>query len=152
MSDWTNRGKLRQLECVYQGEALPTNFYIVLVTAAVAPGTTTKTMSELTEIAEGNGYVSGGYELNLDDVDFMMASEDDINDHAEVEIKPVQWDAVGGPIPESGDGARYAVLTDAHATLGSREIWAYWDLASDRSIDADQTLVLDGLTLRLATA
>ena len=150
MAGFTNKGKWRMAEAVFQGASLPTNFYVALVTSAVAPSADLNTLSELTEIAAGNGYTSGGYQLTPGATDFDTADgEDDSNDRGYIQIKDIQWTASGGPIPASGNGARYAVLTDDNGTVASREVYAYWDLSSDRSVSSGQTLTLQDLELRL---
>lgn len=150
MAGWTNKGVRRLLGWVFRGETLPTNFYVALVTSAAAPSADTNTLSDLTQIAAGNGYTSGGFSLSKNSTDFDTLTENDTNDRAELQIKDVQWTASGGSLPASGNGARYAVLTDDNATVGSREVLAYWDLASDRSVSVGQSLTLQDLELRLA--
>jgi len=146
---WTNRGKFSALGWVFRGETIPTNFYVGLVTSATAPTCDINTFGELTEIAAGNGYTTGGYQLTPNSTDFDVINEDDTNDLAKIQVKDVVWTASGGPIPDSGSGARYAVLTDDNATVGSRLVLAYWDLTSDRSVSDGQTLTLQDCEMRL---
>ena len=73
----------------------------------------------------------------------------DASDYALLQIKDVVWTASGGPIPASGNGARYAVLTDDNVTQGSREVYFYWDLVSDRSVSSGQTLTLQDMETRV---
>jgi hypothetical protein len=148
MSGWTNRGKKRMLDIVFRGVAPPTNFYMALVTSAVAPTQDTNLMSELTQIAAGNGYVSGGIAINRNTTDFDVSTEDDAADLAKIQTRDLVWTAAGGPIPASGAGARYAVLTDDNATVANREVWAYFDLTSDRSVSDGQPLTLQDPELR----
>src|SRR3990172_12170180 len=100
MPGFSNKGKKLVLEYAYRrqwaGGAAPTNFYIALVTSAVAPGPDTNTLSQLTEIAAGNGYTTGGYQLTPNTTDFDVLTEDDTNDRALVQIKDVSWTASGG--------------------------------------------------------
>jgi len=145
----TNRGKYLIMSYVFRTAALPAHFYIALVTSAVAPTCDINTLSELTEIAAGNGYTSGGYELHGDATDFDVINEDDTNDLGKIQAKDIVWTASGGSIPASGNGARYAVLTDYHATVGSRQVIAYWDLVSDRTVSSGQALTLQDCELRL---
>jgi predicted TIM-barrel enzyme len=149
MAGWTNRGKYNTLAEKYRAATAPTNYFVALVTSATAPAADHNTLSELTEIAANNGYTSGGYSLARNATDFDVLTEDDSNDRALVQIKDVVWTASGGPIPASGNGARYAVLLDDNATVGSREIDTYWDLASDRSVSDGQTLTLQNLEIRI---
>ena len=151
MAGWTNKGKFSILDAYFRNTGSPTNFYVALLTSATAPDADTNLMSDagLTEIAAGNGYTSGGYQLTKNSTDFDVLTEDDTNDRGHIEIKDVVWTASGGNLPASGGGARYAVLTDDNGTVANREIIAYWDLTSDRSVSDTQTLTLQNCTLRL---
>ena len=152
MAGWTNKGKLRILESYFGASGTPTNFYVALVTSATAPDADTNLMSDLTQIADGNGYdaVAGGYQLTrgLAGSDFDNNTEDDTNDRGYIQIKDITWTASGGPIPASGSGARYAVLTDDNGTVANREIIAFWNLSSDRSVSNGQDLTLQNCELR----
>lgn len=145
---FTNRGVKNILDLI-RGGTLPANFYVRLVTSAVAPTVDTDTVSGLTEIAAGNGYTQGGYQVNPNATDFDVLSEDDAGDKALLQLKDIVWTASGGNLPASGNGARYALLTDANGTDSSREVWAYWDLTSDRTVSVGQTLTLQDCELRL---
>lgn len=153
MAGFTNKGKLRLFDWAFRSESVtpPTDFYIALVTSATAPTADTNTLSQLTQIADGNGYnaTAGGYKLDKNSTDFDANVENDTDDRSELQIKDVVWTASGGNIPASGGGARYAVLTDDNVTVGSREVLAFWDLSSDRTISSGQTLTLQNLELRL---
>jgi len=148
---WTNRGKLLMLDYVFGGLTLPDSFFVALVTADVVPTVDTNTFSQLTEIADGNGYTEGGYEIWPGDSDnaFDVFTEDDVNDRAIVQIKDLIWTATGGTIPVSGDGARYAILTDDQAVVADRQIIAVWDLVSDRSATIGHVISLENCELRL---
>jgi hypothetical protein len=149
MAGWTNRGKYLILDSYFRGATDPTNFYVALVTSAAAPTQDTNTLSQLTQIGAGNGYTDGGYQLSRNSTDFDSLVEDDTGDQGELQIKDVVWTASGGPIPSSGSGARYAVLTDDNATVGSRQVIAYWDLGSDRTVSDGQSLTLQNCELDL---
>lgn len=137
------------LKRLHDGTALPTNYYVALLTSATAPGPDTNLMSDHTQIATGNGYTDGGYSLSKNSTDFDVATEVDASDYALIQIKDIVWTASGGPIPSSGNGARYAVLTDDNATVSAREIYYYWDLSSDRTVSAGQTLTLQDCEIRI---
>ena len=149
MAGWTNKGKYKVLGWALRGETPPTNLYIALVTSASAPDADTNTKTELTEIANGNGYTTGGYQLTMNSTDFDVWTEEDASDYALIQLKDIVWTASGGPIPASGGGARYAVLTDDNATQADREIYHYWDLVSDRSVSSGQTLTLQDCEIRI---
>lgn len=149
MAGSTNRGKFNMLGRYFRAAAFPTNFCIALVASATAPAADINTKSELTEIANGNGYTTGGISLTRNSTDFDVLTEDDANDRALVQIKDLVWTATGGPLPASGSGARYAILTDDNVTQGSREVEWFWDLVSDRSVSVGQTLTLQNCEARL---
>jgi hypothetical protein len=152
MAGWTNKGKYRALELVFRNGTEPTAFYVALVTSAAAPTADTNTLGQLTEIAAGNGYTSGGISVARDSTDFDVLTENDTDDRGLIQIKDLVWTASGGNLPGSGSGARYAVLTDDNGTVGSREVWAYFDLSSDRVVSSGQTLTLADLELRINEA
>lgn len=147
----TNKGKYKLLGWAFRGTTIPTNFYLALVTSAVAPTVDINTLGELTEIADTQGYTEGGYQLTPGGTDFDVWTEDDENDRALVQLKDIAWTADGGNLPESGDGARYAVLTDDNVTVGSREVYDWWDLISDRTVSDGQSLTLQDAEIRLST-
>jgi hypothetical protein len=149
MAAFTNRGLYAILGYLFRADTEPTNYYVALVTSAVAPADDINTFTELTEIVAGNGYTTGGYQLTPGATDWDTHTEDDANDYAWVEIKDVVWTAAGGPIPLSGDGARYAVLLDDNVTIADRLVIFWWDLVSDRSVSVGQTLTLQDLEQQL---
>lgn len=149
MAGWTNKGKYSILGFAFVGGTVPTNYYMGLATSAAAPDADTDTWTEMTQITTGNGYTTGGYSLTPGGTDFDVHTEDDGNDRGFVQIKDIVWTASGGPIPLSGDGARYAVLMDDNATEANREVYGYFDLTSDRSVSDGQTLTLQDCELRL---
>jgi len=149
MAGVTNRGKFSMLGWVFRAVALPTNFYVGLVTSAAAPTADTNTFGQLTEVADTQGYTTGGYQLTPGAVDFDTLTEDDTGDKGLVQVKDVVWTASGGNLPASGSGARYAVLLDDNATVANRLVLAYWDLTADRTVSDGQTLTLQNLEIDL---
>lgn len=148
MAGWTNKGKFTLLGTI-KGTALTTAFRVILITSAVIPDEDTNFMGEMTEIAVGNDYNAGGALLSAHVTDFDTHTEDDTNDRGLIQIRDVAWTANGGSIPDSGTGARYAILTDNNATASDRIIFAYFDLTTARTISDGQTLTLQDLELRL---
>ena len=144
----TNKFAFRALGWVFNGVALPTNFYIALCTDATAPTVDTNTLSDLTQIAAGNGYTTGGIILAKNATDFPSLTEDDTNNWGQVELKDIVWTASGGTLPASGNGARYAVITDDNVTVGSREVYVAYDLGSSISIPSGSTLTLADFIIR----
>ncbi len=144
----TNRCKKRLLDIVFRGVAAPTTFYLALVRSTNVPTPDTNVFSDLVEITAGNGYTSGGQAVARNSTDFDVSSEDDVNDRALVQLKDFVWTATGGALPASGLGARYAVLLDDNGVVANREVWAYWDLSSDRQVSDTQTLTLQNCEIR----
>ena len=87
--------------------------------------------------------------LTKNSTDFDVLTEDDGNDRGLIQVKDVVWTASGGSIPDAGDGARYAMLTDDDGTIANREAYQYWDLASNRTVSDGQTLTLQNLEIRI---
>lgn len=152
MGGWTNKGKFEVLGYVWRGTTLPTTFYVALCTSATTPVADTNTFSQLTEIAGGNGYTAGGIGLSPGVTDFDVHTEDDSGDKGYVQLKDIIWTASTGPIPASGNGARWAILTDNNATQGSRIVILYWDLSSDRSVSDGQSITLQNCQMDLREA
>lgn len=139
---WTNRGAKRVFGIAFPATNVPTHWYAVLCTSASAPSRTTNTMAELTEIAAGNGYTSGGFQLTRNGTDWDTLNEDDSTHFASVLAKDITWTASGGSLPVSGSGARYLVITDDNVTLNSREVIGYFDLGGDTSVSIGQPLTI----------
>ena len=144
MAFWTNIALFRALDRYYRGAPPPGFFYLAFVTDTPAPTAQTQTLSELTEIAAGNGYSSGGIPLTI--APFPTFIQEAAASSAE--LKDIVVGAVGGPIPSSGSGARYAVLTNDNATIADREVYFVWDMASERVIADGGTLVMSDAMLR----
>lgn len=138
---WTNRGRYLFLKALHDGTALPTNYYLMLCTNDDIPQSTTNTMADLTEIANGNGYVTGGVAIDLDPADWTGAGEDDANDKGYISLSTVEWTATGGQLPTSGKGASYAVLTDDNGTtINERNVLYYWNLKQARLVSQNNKL------------
>lgn len=149
MPGFTNRCKYNICNIVFRAATAPTQFNLALITSATAPTAAINLFSELTEIAAGNGYTSGGAAVTRNATGFDVLTEDDVNNRGYVQLADVAWTASGGPIPASGSGARYCTLLDNNATVGSREVWAWGDLGADQSVSAGQTLTLQNFELRI---
>jgi hypothetical protein len=149
MAGTTNKLKYKLLAWPFRATTLPTSFYVALFTSAADIVADTNTKSELTEIANGNGYTTGGIALSKNATDFDVITEDDGNARALVQCKDLVWTASGGSIPASGNGARYAGLTDDNETDGSREVYTKWDLSSDRTVSVGQTITLQNCEIRI---
>lgn len=148
-SGWTNRGRFWLLSQQFRNATEPTNLFVALVKST--PTVDTNLMSDLTEVAAGNGYTSGGISLTRNSTDFDVLTEDDALDKALVQLKDLVWTATGGPLPSDSVGATYAVLTDDNATVASREVYAFWDLGGAKVVSSGQTLTVQNAQLDLTT-
>lgn len=148
MAGWTNRGKYAALaEFSRNTSPVTTSFYLALVRST--PTADTNLMSDLTEIAAGNGYTSGGQAVNRNATDFDVLTEDDTNDRAYVQLRDYTWTASGGTLPSDGNGATYCVLTDDNATVANRNVYCYGSLGGARVVSDGQSLTLQNFELRL---
>ena len=139
-SGTTDRGKKLLLDYAFEASTVPTTYYLALLTSATTPTKAINLFSELTEIAAGNGYTTGGSSLTAA-TNFTVTEMDGTGGvGAKVVVDDVTWTASGGNLPASGDGARWAVLLDG-ATSGSN-VLAYFDLVSDRTVSDTQTLTI----------
>src|SRR4029434_11346309 len=105
---WTNKGAFRMAEIALANGAEPTALYLALVTSATAPTVDTNTKSELTEIANGNGYTTGGISLTRNATNFPVV-ENDTNDRFDVDIPDQVWTGSGGSVAAVCPRARYGV-------------------------------------------
>ena len=142
MSGWTNRGKYLVLGVYFRAVTATTKFYLALCADAVTPTADTNILSDLSECPNGNGYTTGGQQVNRNATDFDVYTEDDGNDKAYVQLKNFTWTAAGGNLPISGNGARWAVLLDDNATPASRQVVNYWSLGSNRTVSDTQALTI----------
>ena len=148
MAGWTNRGKYDALALWARTTSPVTStFYLALIKST--PTADTNTMSDVTQIATGNGYNDGGLSVSRNTTDFDVLTEDDTNDLAYVQLKDFSWSASGGPIPSDSNGATYCVLTDDNATVANRDIFHYGSLSSARVVSSGQTLTLQNFEIRL---
>lgn len=147
MAGWTNRGKYDNLGLWGRNVSPATAFYMALVKST--PTQDTNIMSDLTEIAAGNGYTSGGSSVARNATDFDVFTEDDTNDWALIQIKDYVWTASGGTLPSDGVGATYAVITDDNGTVGSRDVYHYGSLGGARVVSSGQSLTIQNFEIRI---
>ena len=154
VSGMTNKGAYLIGELFAQGTwaggGAPTNFYLALGTSATTPTADTNTMDDITQIAVGNGYSDGGYQLSRNDTDLPI-TEDDANDKAYIVVTDVVFSASGGGIPDSGDGALWCFLTDDNAAVSARNIIAYAQLDDTYSVTDGNTLTVSAWNLDFLT-
>ena len=132
-----------------RGAAVPANYNVALCTADTTPTYDTNVLSDLTEIAAGNGYSTGGVSLESSAVGFTSLVENDTDDRAEMKARNIEITSTGGVIPASGNPARYAAITDNNATVADRIIIFVLDLGSNRTIPDGETMIIENSEFRL---
>src|SRR4030042_3258037 len=156
MAGITNRGALRFVEMAlrntYNSTTAPTNFYLALVTSAAAPTVDTNLMSELTEIAAGNGYTTGGVAFARSAAGWPTLDESDVSDFGLATAVDAIWIATAGALPPSGSGARYAVLTHDAGVVSAREVLGWVDLVSDWTTANGEQFAVQAFGVKLRTA
>jgi len=152
MAGWTNRGKYRTIRVALGSTDTPASFRVFLLTPATAPTAGTNTLADVTQVADGNGYSTGGYAIARNTTDWDTFTEGDTGSRAFAQLKDVVWTASGGAIPSAGSGARYACLGNYTSTLASTDVWYYWDLSSERTVSDGQTLTLQNCEVRVNEA
>lgn len=147
MAGWTNRGKYDILDYWTRGSSPGTAMYMALVKSTPTPDT--NVMSDLTEVAAGNGYTAGGFSVARNSTDWDVLIEDDTNDKALAQVKDIVWTASGGDLPSDSAGATYAVITDDNATVADRNVYHYGSLTSARVVSVGQTLTIQNFEIDL---
>lgn len=145
---WTNRGVYMLLGYLFRLSTRPANLNLVLNAAASSPTVDTNVQSELTEVANGNGYTTSGVSVALNSTDVDTWTEDDTNNYAFVQLKDYSWTATGGSIPN----IRYPTLVDDNGAPGSRQVIIFWDLGSTITLTVGQTLTIQNAEARLTPA
>ena len=140
MAGWTNRGKYRAMYRLFGSGTYRAR---LIASNSTAPSNTTNTVSELVEVASGNGYTTGGLVLQGGTSDFTI-QEDDLNKTSVVTLKDIVWTAVNGSLPASGNPARWLVLSDI-----DNNVVCYWDLMDNVSVSIGKTLTVTGFTIKL---
>lgn len=129
----------------FRGATRPTTFALVAITNATTPTSATVSLSELTEIASGNGYTTGGVSLTPGATDFPTL--DTGVGYAYMLLKDITLTATGGSIPSSGDPISYVVLVD---DAGDPNVIAYFDCVTSRTISSGSSLTFDDLMFKLS--
>lgn len=153
-SGWTNRGRYLAVGKLFRDESdgVTTEFKAPLFADTTTPDVDDNIVSDLTQIATGNGYVDGGPGVADTSAGFDVWTEDDTNDRGFVQAADIVYTASGGPIPSSGTGARWMAITDDNATVNSRQIFVWADLVSLRNVSDGQALTIQDFEIRINLA
>lgn len=144
---YTNRGIYRRNNAFWRAQNQPTVFYLHLIVNPM-PTRATNTLSELSQIANGNGYSTDGISLTRNTTDFAELVEDDAENYTTLRIKNIVLTASGGTIPTDMNGARGIVICDDNATVGSRDVLGWWEFSGPVVVSDTQTLTIQQLRLR----
>jgi hypothetical protein len=146
MAGFTNKFKKLLLEAFCLNTSVPSSFKLALLTSAATLTADTNVWADVSanEIVAGNGYTTKGNTVARSSGGFDDLTEDDSADTGYIRLTDVTYTASGGPIPLSGDGARYAVLLD-----NNDNILAWWDFGTDRSVTDTQSILVQNAELRL---
>ena len=138
----TNRGKLHILTMAFRNTNPPDGsaFKVTLLNNSVSPNEDTNTQNDVS-----GGVIGTAADVTRDASGFNVATEDDSNDKALIQVKDVDF---AGALTN----ARYAILTDANSTANDRVVYAVWDFGENKSVSAGQTLTLQDLEINLNDA
>ena len=150
-----NRGKQRIAEYFSERTATARDFKCALVIDNYTPSADDNLWGDAgvssNEIAAGNGYTAGGAAVTSDSTGFPSNTEDDTNDRNDLTMKDVVWTPSGGPIPASGEGARWIVLYEDGATKHLICVWDAEDvLGVGGRINSTVGITLSGFKLRIS--
>ena len=141
-SQLTYRGQTLLLKYAFGEESIPTSFRMKLVTDAEVTAAV-NSMSELNELANGQGYTTAG--IAFDETDMTFTQGNGTNQaSATVTDGTFSWTATAGGIPASGTGYTYAVITDGTAT---DNVIMFIDLDGPDTLDAGQTLDINDVVI-----
>jgi hypothetical protein len=136
-----NRGKRLKEARSFGRTSLPSKFKLALLKSTYTPNADHATFADVSahEVAAGNGYSSGGIDIEASNVGFTADAQDDTGDTGDVTMKDAVFTASGGTLPSTG-AARYAVLMDFNATQANGQLIEVYDLAADKASDVSITL------------
>ena len=155
----TKRGRMRILEMAMRNTqdsatADTSPWYLALMTDTAALTVNTIVFDTVKQINIGNGYTDGGDIIARDTATELTVwddIEDTAGDYGYIRLADHVWTASGGSLPNGGSGAAFAVLLDGNATIGSRQVYAWWDLTEARSVSSGSTITLQDIEIRLTT-
>jgi len=129
--NFTDEGRVQLADYYFRAATLPTNYYLALITNAVACDNDTNTLGELTQISDG-GYTTNGLAVTPA-TEFDNLTEG--SSTASIQITDQQWTATTSIAPAQ------AVLTDDNVTPASRKVLAYFDVSGTASAGQTYTIV-----------
>lgn len=150
MAGMTNICKSNLLSHFFRSSGGPSlDFRAVLITGANVPGPDTIYMSDVVEIAGGNGYTSGGHVIRGGVDGFPWTEIDDEGDKGILRLKDITFTASGGSIPSSAAPARYLLVVQDISDADNRKVYMWFDLSSDIVLSDGQKLEISGMVVEI---
>lgn len=147
---WTDYGINRMLDITFRSATAPTACSVRLLTALtnanvdsedwLSSGTPTGPSGE--EVANANGYTTGGVTVPLSAVGFDVLADDSGNNRQYLQLADVSWTASGGSIAAAGAAL---VMTDG----GTDKVWAVFDFGGTVTATDGGTFTLQNCELRV---
>jgi hypothetical protein len=141
---WTDYGINRMLDITFRSATGPTACSVRLLSTLTGSGVDNEDWSGISanEVANGNGYTTGGATVALSNVGFDVLSDDSANNRQYLQLADVSWTASGGSITAAGAAL---VMTDG----GTDKVWAIFDFSGSVTASDGGTLTMQNCELRV---
>lgn len=139
---WTDYGIERMLKiALHTAESQPTAAKVILLSSIPAAPVDVILATGVTEVANGNGYSTGGLSVSLNSTD-LAHSDDTGNNRQDITLADQQWTASGGSIAAAGAAL---VFTEG----GTDYVWAIFDFGGTVTATDGGTFTLTNCELRV---
>lgn len=141
---WTDYGINRMLDITFRSATGPTACSVRLLSTMTGSGVGNEDWLGISsnEVANGNGYTTGGETVALSNVGFDVLSDDSANNRQYLQLADVSWTASGGSITAAGAAL---VMTDG----GTDKVWAIFDFSGSVTASDGGTLTMQNCELRV---
>jgi len=143
----TNRGAFLMLDHFFHAAAVGSDFYLAFLDDSEPPNADWDTMAGRAEIPAANGYVAGGSSFAKAPGSWTLLEV--ASSSASARMLDRTLAAAGGPLPQTGPGIRYPVLTTDEGAPPDRQIIAVFDTGTNWQLADGETLTLGGMQLEL---
>jgi len=144
---WTNIGKTKMFEAVFNSSSLPAYFCLQLATSDSGTwNADLSSTSQVTLVSEGGGYVASGERLDRDTAFFTVTQNDDSDFGQAALAQSIDWSAT--PAGSGINDIHYVMLTDDNADANDKTIWAWWSLGADVDIPAEARFIVNSASLK----
>lgn len=139
---WTDYGIERMLKIsLHSAESKPTAAKVILLASIPGTPADVTTTAGVTEVSAGNGYLTGGLSVSLNNTD-LTHSDDTGNNRQDITLTDQQWTASGGSISAAGAAL---VFTEG----GTDYVWAIFDFGGTVTATDGGTFTLTNCELRV---